>query len=162
GPGSTRRRVLGRGAVAGASGVLGGVALAACGEPGGGGAAAPKPGRSAPYSVRFMALGSNPWMLDQLEQFNREAGPALKVQVAPEPQPDQATLFSKFQSAVAAGDTPDVARLKEIWVFEMASKGAMRSLDDYFKQDKAFDAADLLPLYQNNFKYQGSNYAVAR
>jgi ABC-type glycerol-3-phosphate transport system substrate-binding protein len=145
-------------------GLLGGLALAACGGPGGGGggAAAPQQARSAPYTVRFMALGSNPWMLDQLERFNQEVGPARKVQVSAEPQPDQATLFSKFQAAVAAGDPPDVARLKEIWVFEMASKGAMRSLDDYFKKDKDFAAADLLPLYQNNFKFQGSNFAVAR
>ena len=48
-----------------------------------------------------MALGSNPWMLEQLERYNREIGPAQRIQVAPEPQPDQAALFAKFQSTVA-------------------------------------------------------------
>jgi sn-glycerol 3-phosphate transport system substrate-binding protein len=109
-----------------------------------------------------MALGSNPWMLEQLERYNREIGPAQRIQVAPEPQPDQAALFAKFQSTVAAGDAPDVARLKEIWVFEMFLKGVMLKLDPYFKSDKEFNAADLLPLYQDNFKFRGEYYAVAR
>ena len=38
----------------------------------------------------------------------------------------------------------------------------MASLDGYFKTDKDFNAADLLPLYQDNFKYKGQHYAVAR
>jgi ABC-type glycerol-3-phosphate transport system substrate-binding protein len=143
--------------VAGAS--LSGVALAACNPQAG---APTKKERTTPYSVRFMALGSNPWMLEQLELFNREIGPALKVQVAPEPQPNQADLWTKFQATLAGGDAPDVARLKEIWVFEAAAKGAMAGLDGYFKTDKDFNAADLLPLYQENFKYKGVNYAVAR
>jgi ABC-type glycerol-3-phosphate transport system substrate-binding protein len=135
-------------------------ALAACGAPAGG---APKRARTAPYAVRFMSLGTpNPWMQERLDHFNREEGVALNVQVAPEPQPDQAALWTKFQSLLAAGDVPDVARLKEIWVFEAAAKGAMASLDGYFKSDKDFNAADLLPLYQENFKYKGQPFAVAR
>lgn len=155
----TRRRVVASGTQAlMGMGAVG--ALAACG---GGGAAEPaKKERAVPYAVRFMALGSNPWMLEQLERFNKEVGPATRVQVAPEPQPDQATLFSKFQAAVAGGDAPDVARLKEIWVFEMYLKGVMQPLDGYFKKDKDFNATDLLPLYQDNFKYKGQHYAVAR
>ena len=97
-----------------------------------------------------------------MERYNREIGPAQRIQVAPEPQPDQAALFAKFQSTVAAGDAPDVARLKEIWVFEMFLKGVMLKLDPYFKSDKEFNAADLLPLYQDNFKFRGEHYAVAR
>lgn len=150
----TRRVVLGTAAASLSVGVL-----AACGS------AATEPAkkvRTTPATVRFMALGTNPWMLEQLERFNKETGPALKVTVAPEPQPDQAALWTKFQSTLAAGDAPDVARLKEIWVFEAAAKGAMLGLDGYFKTDKDFNAADLLPLYQDNFKYKNVNYAIAR
>jgi ABC-type glycerol-3-phosphate transport system substrate-binding protein len=168
-PGVSRRRLLKAGGTAATGGglaVLLGTSLlaTACGEPAGsaGPAQPPKRTRTVPYTVHFMALGSNPWMLQQMEVFNRDIGPQLKVQVSPEPQPDQATLYNKFQAAVAAGDAPDVARLKEIWVFEMYLKGAMQSLDGYFKTDKDFNAADLLPLYQDNFRYKGSNYAVAR
>ncbi len=158
-PGTTRRTVL-RTLAAGAGATAAGSVAVACGA---GGEAQPmRKERAAPYSVRFMALGANPWMLEQLERYNKEVGPALKVQVAPEPQPDQATLFAKFQSTVAAGDAPDVARLKEIWVFEMFLKGAMAPLDGYFKTDKDFDAPDLLPLYQDNFKFKGQHYAIAR
>ncbi|MBI3972095.1 MAG: extracellular solute-binding protein [Chloroflexi bacterium] len=153
----TRRKLL---AGAGSVGIAAtGVLAAACG---GTPAEAPKKVRSTPYTVRFMALGTNPWMLQQMEVFNREVGPQLKVQVSPEPQPGQAELWTKFQSTLAAGDVPDVARLKEIWVFEAYLKGAMQSLDGYFKTDKDFNAADLLPLYQDNFKYKGNSYAVAR
>ena len=156
--GRSRRAVLR--ALAGGAGALGAAGFAACSPSG---AAEPaRRERSAPYSVRFMALGSNPWMLEQLERFNREIGPQQKVQVAPEPQPDQAALFAKYQSTLAAGDSPDVARLKEIWVFEMYLKGAMQKLDPYFKADKDFNAADLLPLYQDNFKFKGEHYAIAR
>ena len=156
--GASRRAAL-RGLAAGASAIAAGSA-AACGA---GGAAQPaRKERTSTYSVRFMALGTNPWMLEQLDRYNKEVGPAQKVQVAPEPQPDQAALFSKFQSTVAGGDPPDVARLKEIWVFEMYLKGVMQKLDGYFKTDRDFNAGDLLPLYQDNFKYKGENYAVAR
>ncbi len=148
----TRRRLLAGGTTL--------AALAAACAPAGTETA--KKVRTTPYTVRFLALGTNPWMLQQLELFNREVGPALKVQVSPEPQPAQAELWTKFQSLLAAGDPPDVARLKEIWVFEAYLKGAMQGLDGYFKTDKDFNAADLLPLYQDNFKYKGSNYAVAR
>ena len=156
GMGRSRRRVVARGALLSAALPV----LAACGAAG---SAEPvRRERTAPYTVRFMALGSNPWMLEQLERYNREIGPAQRIQVAPEPQPDQAALFAKFQSTVAAGDAPDVARLKEIWVFEMFLKGVMLKLDPYFKSDKEFNAADLLPLYQDNFKFRGEYYAVAR
>jgi ABC-type glycerol-3-phosphate transport system substrate-binding protein len=154
--GRSRRRVVARGALLSAALPV----LAACGAAGG--AEPVRRERTAPYAVRFMALGSNPWMLEQLERYNREIGPAQRIQVAPEPQPDQAALFAKFQSTVAAGDAPDVARLKEIWVFEMFLKGVMLKLDPYFKSDKEFNAADLLPLYQDNFKFRGEYYAVAR
>ena len=156
GMGRSRRRVVARGALLSAALPV----LAACGAAGG--AEPVRRERSAPYAVRFMALGSNPWMLEQLERYNREIGPAQRIQVAPEPQPDQAALFTKFQSTVAAGDAPDVARLKEIWVFEMFLKGVMLKLDAYFKSDKEFNAADLLPLYQDNFKFNGEYYAIAR
>ncbi|HET7769231.1 MAG TPA: extracellular solute-binding protein [Chloroflexota bacterium] len=154
GRGITRRGLAMASAALGAGGVI-----AACGAA----AEAPqKRVRTTPYTVRFMALSTNPWMLEQIERFNKEVGPESKVQVAPEPQPDQAALWTKFQSTLAAGDVPDVARLKEIWVFEAAAKNAVASLDGYFKTDKDFNAADLLPLYQDNFKYKGQNYAVAR
>jgi ABC-type glycerol-3-phosphate transport system substrate-binding protein len=156
--GTSRRTVLRALGAGAAAGVPAGVA--ACGV---GGASPPaRKERSATYAVRFMALGTNPWMLEQLDRYNREIGPAQKIQVAPEPQPDQAALFAKFQSTVAAGDVPDVARLKEIWVFEMYLKGVLQKLDGYFKSDREFNAADLLPLYQDNFKYKGEHYAVAR
>ena len=155
----TRRAFLSSTAATAAAATAG--VLSACGSAGGTPEAVKKV-RSVPYTVRFMALGTNPWMLEQLERFNKEVGPGMKVNLAPEPQPDQAALWTKFQATLAAGDAPDVARLKEIWVFEAAAKGAMLGLDSYFKTDKDFNAADLLPLYQDNFKYKGINYAVAR
>src|SRR6266542_2085974 len=159
-PGCASRRSVLRSLAAGACTTAAGSIAAACGAVG-----EPPPSkkeRTSAYSVRFMALGTNPWMLEQLERYNKEIGPAKKIQVAPEPQPDQAALFAKFQSTVASGDAPDVARLKEIWVFEMYLKGVMQRLDGYFKTDKEFNANDLLPLYQDNFKFKGENYAIAR
>jgi sn-glycerol 3-phosphate transport system substrate-binding protein len=105
---------------------------------------------------------SAPWVQEQFDTFNREVGPPLKVQLADESVSGQAELWTKFQSTYAAGNPPDIARLKEIWVFEMFLKNAMAPLDGYFKTDKDFNASDLLPLYQDNFKYKGQNYAVAR
>src|SRR5262245_51565643 len=98
--GATRRAVLRAAGSAGA--VAGAAGLGACGV---GGASPPaKRERSATYSVRFMALAnSSPWQPQQVEVFNKDVGPANKLQVSFEPQPDQATLFSKFQSTVAAG-----------------------------------------------------------
>jgi ABC-type glycerol-3-phosphate transport system substrate-binding protein len=155
------RRALLRASLAGVGALGAGGAAVACGVDGAAPAAVKE--RTTTATVRFMALANaSPWQPQQVELFNRDLGPAKKVQVAFEPQPDQATLFSKFQSTVAAGDAPDVARLKEIWVFEMYLKGVMQPLDGYFKQDKEFNAADLLPLYQDNFKYKGQNFAVAR
>lgn len=154
--GASRRLLLTGAVAAAAAGVL-----AACAGPGGPGEARGKV-RTATYTVHFMPLGTNPWMLEQLERFNREVGPGLRLQVAPEPQRDQATLWTKFQATLAAGDAPDIARLKEIWVFEAYLKGAMASLDGFFKTEKEFNAGDLLPLYQDNFKYKGIYYAVAR
>lgn len=155
---ATRRRVLASGGALASMGAAG--VLAACGT--GRETAPARRERTTAATVRFMALGTNPWMLEQFEQFNKNVGPSIKVQLAPEPQPNQADLFNKYQATVAGGDAPDLARLKEIWVFEMYLKGAMQSLDGYFRTDKDFNAADLLPLYQDNFKYKGQNYAVAR
>src|SRR5262245_6288854 len=116
----TRRGLLAAAAPAGVVRVV--VALAACGGPGG---EAPERARTAPYAVRFMSLGTpNPWMQERLELFNREVGAALNVQVAPEPQPDQAALWTKFQSLLAAGDVPDLARLKVLMGFEAGTHGA--------------------------------------
>jgi sn-glycerol 3-phosphate transport system substrate-binding protein len=119
--------------------------------------------RTSTYTIKFMPLGTSvPWVQQQYDLFNKEIGPAKHIQLAPEPVPDQASLWTKFQSTYAAGDPPDIGRLKEIWVFEMFLKDAMKSLDPYFKTDKDFNAADLLPLYQDNFKFKGQNYAIAR
>ena len=52
--------------------------LSACGSAGGTPEAVKKV-RSVPYTVRFMALGTNPWMLEQLERFNKEVGPGLRA-----------------------------------------------------------------------------------
>lgn len=154
--GLSRRMML----VAGSGAAL--TTLAACG-----GAAAttapPKKERTSPYTVHFMGLANSaPWVQQQLDTFNTQVGPAIKVQLADESVSGQAELWTKFQSTYAAGNPPDIARLKEIWVFEMFLKNAMAPLDGYFKTDKDFNASDLLPLYQKNFEYKGQNYAVAR
>src|SRR5438093_7483395 len=108
------------GGAAGAAGAL----AAACG-----GAAAPaqpaRKERTAAYTVRFMPLANSaPWVQEQFDRFNREVGPPLKIQLSAEGVSGQAELWTKFQSTYAAGDPPDIARLKEIWVFEMFLKDA--------------------------------------
>jgi len=138
-----------------------GSVAAACGA---GGTAQPaKKERTSTYTVRFMPLANSaPWVQEQFDKFNREVGPPMKIQLSAEGVSGQAELWTKFQSTYAAGDPPDIARLKEIWVFEMFLKDAMKPLDGYFKTDKDFKADDLLPLYQDNFKFKGQNYAIAR
>ena len=156
GPRSPRRTLLG-GLCAGSGAAL----LAACGAANGGQPA--KKERTSTATVRFMPLANSaPWVQETFDKFNREVGPALKIQVTNEGVSGQAELWTKFQSTYAAGDPPDIARLKEIWVFEMFLKDGMKSLDGYFKSDKDFKADDLLPLYQENFKFKGQNYAIAR
>jgi sn-glycerol 3-phosphate transport system substrate-binding protein len=149
-------RTLAAGAAAPAAG-----ALAACGA--GGTPEAVRKERTTAATVRFMPLANSaPWVQEQFDRFNREVGPALKIQLANEGVAGQAELWTKYQSTYAAGDPPDVTRLKEIWVFEMFLKDGMKSLDGYFKADKDFKADDLLPLYQDNFKFKGQHYAIAR
>ncbi|HET7768342.1 MAG TPA: extracellular solute-binding protein [Chloroflexota bacterium] len=156
----TRRTLTRAGlSVAAAAGAL---ALGACGA--GAGTAPAKKERTAPATVRFMALGSGTamqWQLQQFEKFNQTVGAAQKIVVAPEPESDQTKLFEKFQATSAAASAPDVTRLKEVWVFESAAKGALAKLDGYFKTDKEFKADDLLPRFQDSMKYKGSHYAVA-
>ncbi len=138
-------------------------ALAACGV---GTTAAPaKKARTSVSTVRFMALGSGTglaWQIQQVDKFNQTAGAELKINVKAEPEADQTALFTKFQTTSAAGDPPDVSRLKEVWTFESAAKGALAKLDGYFKTDKEFNAADLLPRFQAALQYKGSNYGIAR
>ena len=154
--GMTRRHVVASGVAA-----AGGELLAACGA---GGSTEPvKRERASVATVRFMPLANSaPWVQEQFDKFNKEVGPALKVQITNEGVSGQAELWTKFQSTYAAGDPPDVARLKEIWVFEMFLKDAMKPLDPYFKSDKDFKSDDLLPLYQDNFRFKGQYYAIAR
>ena len=95
-----------------------------------------------------MALGSGSglaWQLQQVDKFNQTVGAEQKITVKPEPEADQTALFTKFQTTSAAGEPPDVSRLKEVWTFESAAKGALANLDGYFKTDKEFNAADFLP-----------------
>ena len=161
---ASRRTVLRVLATAAGATAAGSVA-AACGAGGadGGSAQPARKERTAVYTVRFMPLANSaPWVQEQFDRFNREVGPALKIQLANEGVSGQAELWTKFQSTYAAGDPPDIARLKEIWVFEMFLKGAMAPLDGYFKTDRDFNASDLLPLYQDNFKFKGQHYAIAR
>jgi multiple sugar transport system substrate-binding protein len=139
-----------------------GALAAACG-----GAAAPpaKKVRTSVATVRFMPLGSGSslqWQLGQVENFNQTAGAEQKISVKAEPEGDQTALFTKFQTTSAAGDPPDVSRLKEVWTFESAAKGALAKLDGYFKTDKEFNAPDFLPRFQEALKYKGANYGIAR
>ncbi|MDQ3703225.1 MAG: extracellular solute-binding protein [Chloroflexota bacterium] len=157
----TRRTAVQGIAVATAATPLG---LMACGVPDGGAQPAKKV-RTSVATVRFMALGggaSLQWQQQQFEKFNQTAGAEQKIQVKGEPEADQTALFQKFQTTSAAGDPPDVTRLKEVWVFESAARGALAKLDGYFKADKEFSASDLLPRFQDSMKYKGANYAVAR
>ncbi len=112
-----------------------------------------------------MALGGGAalqWQEQQFARFNETAGATAKVQLKSEPEADQTKLFQKFQATTAAGDAPDVTRLKEVWVFESAARGALLKLDTYFKNDKDLPLADLIPRFQDSVKYRGSYYAVAR
>src|SRR5919202_4301897 len=156
----SRRRVVVGGAAIALAAPLG---LAACGA---GGTAAPaKKVRASAYTVRFMPLGSGTslqWQLQQIETFNQTVGAEQKIVVKAEPEADQTALFTKFQTTSAAGDPPDVSRLKEVWTFESAAKGALAKLDGYFKTDKAFNAPDLLPRFQAALQYKGANYGIAR
>ena len=158
----TRRRAVGLGTGALAATGLG--ALVACGAPGDSAVPAKKV-RTSVATVRFMALGSGAslqWQQQQVEVFNQTVGAEQKVQVKTEPEADQTALFTKFQTTSAAGDPPDVTRLKEVWTFESAAKGALAKLDGYFKTDKEFNAPDLLPRFQAALQYKGSNYGIAR
>jgi multiple sugar transport system substrate-binding protein len=117
------------------------------------------------YTVRFMPLGSGTslqWQLQQIDTFNQTVGAEQKIMVKAEPEADQTALFTKFQTTSAAGDPPDISRLKEVWTFESAAKGALAKLDGYFKTDKEFNAADLLPRFQAALQYKGANYGIAR
>jgi ABC-type glycerol-3-phosphate transport system substrate-binding protein len=161
--GTTRRAFAGRGAAI-AGGGAGAVLLAACGAEGGQAQPARK-ARTSVATVRFLALGSGAalqWQLEQMEQFNQTVGAEQKIAVRGEPEADQTALFTKFQTTSAAGDPPDVSRLKEVWTFESAAKGALAKLDGYFKTDRAFNAPDLLPRFQAALQYKGANYGIAR
>src|SRR5438128_2339935 len=126
---STTRRTALRG-LAGAA-ALTPLGVAACGV-----ASAPaQPARKVRTSVatvRFMPLGSGTalqWQLQQVDKFNQTTGAEQKITVKAEPEADQTALFTKFQTTSAAGDPPDVSRLKEVWTFESAAKGALAKLD---------------------------------
>lgn len=164
----TRRAVLLRarqiaGTLAVGAGVL---ASAACGNPGASTNGEPaRKVRTSMSTVRFLALGGSAalqWQEQQFAVFNETAGVAAKVQVKSDPEVDQTKLLQKFQASSAAGDPPDVTRLKESWVFESAAKGALTKLDGYFKTDRDLQLTDLLPRFQESVKYRGSHYAVAR
>lgn len=160
--GITRRTTLrGVGAVALGIGVLG---LAACGLSAGPAQPAKKV-RTSVATVRFMPLASGAsltWTLQQVDAFNQTVGAEQKITVKAEPEADQTSLFTKFQTTSAAGDPPDISRLKEVWTFESAAKGALAKLDGYFKTDKEFNASDLLPRFQQALQYKGVNYGIAR
>ncbi|HEU5318843.1 MAG TPA: extracellular solute-binding protein, partial [Chloroflexota bacterium] len=154
------RRAIAR-AGAAATTAAGTLWLAACGA----GAAPAKKVRTTAATVRFMALGSGAsmqWQQQQFEKFNQTVGAEQKIVVSAEPESDQTKLFEKFQATSAAGSAPDVTRLKEVWVFESAAKGALAKLDGYFKTDKEFNAQDLLPRFQDSLKFRGANYAISR
>src|ERR687895_692280 len=88
----TRRAVMRAGLSAATA--AGALALAACGV--GAGSAPAKKERTAPATVRFMALGSGTamqWQLQQFEKFNQTIGAAQKIVVSPEPESDQTKLF---------------------------------------------------------------------
>src|SRR5436190_3969579 len=131
-PALTRRKTLLGGV--GLLGVASVGTLAACGV-GNGPAAPAKKARTSVATVRFMPLGSGSslqWQLQWVDKFNQTTGAEQKITVKAEPEADQTALFTKFQTTSAAGDPPDVSRLKEVWTFESAAKGALAKLDGYF------------------------------
>src|SRR5690349_9533949 len=95
GAASRRRALLGGFCAAG-----GAALLAACGAASGGQPV--KKERTSTATVRFMPLANSaPWVQETFDKFNREVGPALKIQVTNEGVSGQAELWTKYQSTYA-------------------------------------------------------------
>lgn len=122
-------------------------------------AGAPKP-RPTPYTVQFMGLPSSAFLEEEFALFNEEHRDQ-RISIAYDAQPGQTELFAKFQASVAGGVPPDVVRLKESWVFEMAAAGALAKLDGYLAQDREL-ARDLMPRFQDTMKYRSNHYGISR
>jgi multiple sugar transport system substrate-binding protein len=142
------------------------LALAACGQPTGGGApsagesAGARPGSAPALSgtVRFTFFGSaeeKPVWDKISEQFGaRTPG----VQVIPEHVPAQ--YFTKITAAVAGGDSADVILMEDKPTSGYAKQGYFRELDGFIGADRTFKYEDYYPGLFEGLKFRGQLYGL--
>ncbi len=63
---------------------------------------------------------------------------------------------------MAAGTAPDVMSIHGAFFIPMAANGSLLPLDDFVKQDTAFNFADFYPSLTQQCRYQGKLYSMPR
>ncbi|MDQ3701044.1 MAG: extracellular solute-binding protein [Chloroflexota bacterium] len=152
--GVSRRRVVGGGALGGASLVLGG-ALAACGAP-----AQPPAQEKVPATIKVKTwtnIINMPWWEKAVTSFN-ERHAADKLSVTLEHVPSE--YWTKLTAEYAAGTPPDVIYGSPLDTQDVATKGMLRDLTPEVKADK-FNIADINPPAQVGFMFDGKIWGLA-
>lgn len=146
----TRRRLLGRGALAALAPVALG-ALGACGAPAGSPA---QPARALSGTVQIWANRVFPFHEDvggEIAASFMAKVPAVTIRS----EPLAGNGVEKLAAAVAAGDPPDLVSIGAHEVQTLAAGGAVTSLEDYLQRSSALRKQDIWPTLLKDVTYKG-------
>lgn len=121
--------------------------------------ASPSSTPAEPVSITFWNYwdAKNGEVMAQLvDEFNK-THPNIRVDDVYQPS-DQ--LMTLFQTAIAAGTTPDVAAGDLIWVPQLVATGGLEPLDDYVARTAGFDIDDFYPKLAEYDVIGGRRYAL--
>ncbi len=133
---TTRRTLL---SLSGAATIA---ALAGCGRDSGGGtsqsSASPIASGAATGALIMWAMGTEGELLPKLVKEFESANAGVKVNVTALPWD---SAYDKFNSAIAAGTTPDLAMVGTTWMPGFAAAGALDPTPPVFDKSKFFEGA---------------------
>ncbi len=96
-----------------------------------------------------------PFVDQMVARFERE-NPGIKVNT--QHFGKWTELWPKILTAVATKTVPDVVRVKEIYVFELADRGALTRLDEFARRDGSPKRGEIVPALWDAATYKGGLY----
>jgi multiple sugar transport system substrate-binding protein len=91
------------------------------------------PSAEAAATLKLVEVITSPERTETLKAIVKifeDANPDVRVEITSLPW---GPSFEKFATMVAAGDTPDVVEMPDVWLALYANNGALESLEPYLK-----------------------------
>jgi multiple sugar transport system substrate-binding protein len=133
--------------------------LAACGQLGVPGTGPATPQKALSGTVQILHNAAFPFNDDVGGSIARDfmaKHPEVKI----DSQPLSGNAVEKITAAVAGGDAPEMVTIGTHEVQTLAANGAIRSLEDYYKQSATLKKTDVWPTLVDDFTYQGKAHGV--